>query len=91
MGYYYSGWEEGGPLAWQKLGDLFIPNLEVRSVQLAEPASCAKTVKDGLTYALRHAQNPREWIDEQAKSGPAAWAYWAEALESGEAKRDHHT
>jgi len=23
-GYYYSGWEEGGPLPWQKLGQLFI-------------------------------------------------------------------
>ena len=91
VGYYYSGWEEGGPLAWQKLGTLFIPNLEVHSVQLTEPAPAAKTVKDGLAYALKHAQNPREWIDEGACSGHAAWAYWAEALETGEAKRDHHT
>lgn len=91
VGYYYSGWEEGGPLAWQKLGDLFVPLLEVRSVQLAEPAPAAKTVKDGLVHALRHAQNPPEWIDKGACSGLAAWDYWATALETGEAKRDHHT
>ncbi len=91
VGYYYSGWEEGGPLAWQKLGDLFIPILEVRSVQLAGPAPAAKAVKDGLSYALKHAQNPPEWIDKGACSGQAAWEYWAEALETEEAKRDHHT
>jgi hypothetical protein len=90
-GYYYSGWEAGGPLPWQKLGDQFIPMLEVRSVQLCDPAPDAQAVTAGLQYALKHAQNPPEWIDEQAKSGPAAWAYWAEALASGEAKRDHHT
>ena len=90
-GYYYSGWEEGGPLPWQKLGDQFVPVLDVRSVQPCDPASDAQAVTAGLQYALKHAGNPPEWIDKQAKSGPAAWAYWAEALESGEAKRDHHT
>ena len=90
-GYYYSGWEEGGPLDWQELGELFVPLLEVRSVELALPAPAVKTVKDGLTFALKHAQNPPEWINSQARSGTAAWAYWAEALEMGEAKRDHHT
>jgi hypothetical protein len=60
-------------------------------VQLSEPAPAAKTVKAGLAYALQHAQNPREWIDERACSGQTAWDYWAKALETGEAKRDHHT
>jgi hypothetical protein len=91
VGYYYSGWEEGGPLPWQKLGDLFVPVLEVRSVQRCTAAPAEKTVKDGLAFALEHARNQSEWIDPQARSGPAAWAYWAEALESGKAKRDHHT
>ena len=90
-GYYYSGWEEGGPLPWQKLGDLFVPVLEVRSVQLCEQAQNAKVVRDGLALALKHAQNPPEWMHEQAQSGQAAWGYWARALGSGEAKRDHHT
>ena len=90
-GYYYSGWVEGGPLPWNQLGELFLPVLEVRSVQLAPAAPDAKTVKDGLAFALKHTQNPAEWIAPQARSGQAAWAYWAEALETGEAKRDHHT
>ena len=91
VGYYYSGWEEGGPLPWQELGDLFVPVLEVRSVQLCDPAPVDKVIKDGLTFALKHAENPPKLISPQAKSGPAAWDYWAEALETGEAKRDHHT
>ena len=93
VGYYYSGWEEGGPLPWTKLGDQFVHVLEVRSVKLCDPAPDAKVVHDGLAFALKHTQNPPEWIDARARarSGPAAWAYWAEALESGESKRDHHT
>jgi hypothetical protein len=89
-GYYYSGWEEGGPLAWQKLGDQFITVLEVRSVQLCDPSPAEKTIKDGLEFAIKHSGNPPEWIHPNAKSGSAAWDYWAEALESGEAKREHH-
>jgi hypothetical protein len=91
VGYYYSGWEEGGPLPWQQLGDQFIPLLEVRSVRLRPPAPDAVALKDGLAFALEHAGDSCDWIDAGAHSGPAAWAYWAEALESGEAKRDHHT
>lgn len=91
VGYYYSGWEEGGPLPWQRLGDQFVPVLEVRSVERCDPAPAAKVVVDGLTLALRHAQNPPEWIGARARSGSAAWAYWAGALQGGEAKRDHHT
>jgi hypothetical protein len=90
-GYYYSGWTEGGPLAWDKLGTLFIPVLEVRSVTLTSTVPDDKVVKDGLAYAIRHAENPPDWIQSQARSGPAAWTYWAEALETGQAKRDHHT
>ncbi|MCG7851987.1 MAG: hypothetical protein MIO92_05640, partial [Methanosarcinaceae archaeon] len=91
IGYYYSGWEEGGPLPWNKLGELFVPLLEIRSVQICEPAPVIKALKDGINFALKHAVNPPGLIQSQAKSGPAAWEYWAEALESGEAKRDHHT
>jgi hypothetical protein len=91
VGYYYSGWEEGGPLPWQKLGDQFVLVLEVRSVTLCDPAPDARVVRDGLAFALKHARNPPEWINARARSGPAAWTYWAEALRSGEAKRDHHT
>jgi hypothetical protein len=90
-GYFYAGWKEGGPLPWQELGALFVPVLEVRSVQLCDPAPAEETVKEGLAFALQHAETPPDLIEPQARSGPTAWAYWAEALETGEAKRDHHT
>ena len=60
-------------------------------MQLCDPAPDVKGILDGLSFALKHAQNPPEWLGQYARSGPAAWAYWAEALEKGEAKRDHHT
>lgn len=91
VGYYYSGWDDGGPLPWEKLGDLFVNVLEVRSVQRCDTVPIAKVVKDGLNFAIKHAQNSCEWIDAQAQSGSAAWSYWSKALESGKAKRDHHT
>jgi len=91
VGYYYSGWREGGPLPWEKLGDQFVPLLEVRSVQRCEAAPLTKIVKDGINFALKHATNPPALRGQQARSGPAAWRYWSKALESGEAKRDHHT
>ena len=94
IGYYYSGYAGyivGGPLPWQELGTQFIPLLEVHSIKLCSPQPKVKIIKDGLTYAIKHATNPPKWINMEAKAGPEAWAYWAEALENGEAKRDHHT
>lgn len=90
-GYYYSGWETGGPLPWQKLGDQFVPLLEVYCVRPGEPAPNDVVVKEALTKALKHAENPEEWIEPQARSGPAGFDFWAEALEKGTAQRDHHT
>jgi hypothetical protein len=60
-------------------------------VQRCDPAPVTKVVKDGLSFAIKHATNPTGLIDSQAQSGPAAWEYWSNALASGEAKRDHHT
>lgn len=91
VGYYYSGWETGGPTPWQKLGQLFVPNLEVRSVQLCEPATDEVVVREGIRMALRHAQGGEGWIESMGVSGPAAFDNWAAALEDGSAKRDDHT
>jgi len=91
VGYYYSGWEEGGPTPWDVLGELFVPALEVRSVELCDPAPDDVVVRDALAMAVRHAENLPGWIDPGAHAGPAAFEYWASALESGEAKRDDHT
>ncbi|MBN1579925.1 MAG: GyrI-like domain-containing protein [Anaerolineae bacterium] len=74
--------------AFQKIGPTYG---YIWSVQRCDPAPDDQVVRDGLAFALEHAKNPPEWIDPQAKSGPAAWAYWAEALKKEKAKRDHHT
>ena len=90
-GYYYSGWETGGPTPWQKLGELFVPLLEVHSVDLCDAAPDRAVVREGLSMALKFAENPTGWLSAEGLSGAAAFAYWAGALETGEAKRDDHT
>jgi hypothetical protein len=90
-GYYYDGWETGGPTPWRKLGELFIPVLIVRSVQLCEPAADQVVVRDALAAALAHAQ-PR-WDKSAAEDshfGPEAFDAWAKALEAGAAVHNHH-
>ena len=91
VGYYYDGWEAGGPLPWNRLGDQFVPLLEVHSVGPHEPAPDDVVVAQALRMALKHAANPPEWIEPRSRSGPAAYEHWAGFLEAGTAKRDHHT
>ncbi len=90
-GYYYDGWETGGPTPWRKLGEQFIPVLMVRSVQPCEPAKDQVVVRDALVAAVTHAQPGWDKsADSDAHFGPEAFDAWAKALESGAAKRNHH-
>ena len=90
-GYYYDGWETGGPTPWRKLGEQFIPVLDVHSVQLCEPASDEAVVRDALVAALAHARQGWDTgADKDAHFGPEAFDAWAKALESGAALRNHH-
>ena len=41
--------------------------------------------------ALKHAENPSEWIRPGYRSGPAGFEAWAQALGAGRANRDGHT
>lgn len=91
MGYYYAGWETGGPTAWQKLGDQFIPVLDVRSVVSCPAAGDAVVVREALKTALWLAEHPEEWtVAEDAHGGPGAYEAWAASLEAGRAIRNHH-
>ena len=65
--------------------------LEVRCLSACESAPDDKAVKDALTMALKHAQNPEEWIEREYRSGAAGFDVWAEALETGKAIRDGHS
>jgi len=89
-GYYYSGpgSEDGdGPKPWQELSVSEIGVLEIYSVELHDPASDDKAVKDALGFALEHASSPEKWIYPRYRSGPQGFDLWAEALEEGRADR----
>ena len=93
QGYYYSaiGYAEPtGPIAWENLGTMWIDWVEVYGVERCEPASDEVVVREALRMALRFAEGPAEWIRPKARSGLAAFAVWADYLESGEAILLHH-
>lgn len=91
VGYYYAGLEceEGrGPLPWTRLATWDVDLLEVYRVEPVPPAPAEKVVKEALEFALKHAQQPAEWVHPLYRSGPAGFEVWAEALEAGRASRD---
>lgn len=91
VGYFYAGWETGGPTPWQKLGDQFIPVLDVRSLEPCPPASDAVVVREAFRTAIWLAEHPREWtVAGDAHGGPEAYEAWAASLEVGKAIRNHH-
>ena len=91
VGYYYAGWETGGPTPWQKLGDQFIPVLDIRTVVPCEAAPNDVVVREAFRVALWHAENPGEWtVDDDAHVGPEAYDAWAASLEDGRAILNHH-
>jgi len=91
VGYYYAGWETGGPTPWEELGDQFIDHLEVRSIDLCDPASDKKVVVDALSRAIDFNLSGTVSTDDDAHQGPAAFEVWSKALDNGTALRDHHT
>jgi hypothetical protein len=88
VGYYYSGpgCDEGkGPKPWQELGDTGIGVLELYSVGSGQAADDATAVREALSFALEHAQNPKESISEDYASGVKGYDNWIGALEQGAA------
>jgi hypothetical protein len=88
VGYHFSGpkCDAGrGPKPWQELGDTPIGCLELYSVAPGSKASEAQTMKDGLTFALEHAQSPENWIFPKYRAGLAGFDSWIEALKTGKA------
>ena len=87
-GYYYCGLDcetGAGPLPWQELGDSEAGIVEMVCVRPGEAAAPEKTVHDALSFALRHARNPVDWIAPGYRSGPLAFSTWISALETGAA------
>lgn len=89
-GYYYkfSGNDDLlGPKPWKDLGVSDIQVIEMNSVHPTEPAPPEKVVKDAFSFALKHAENPEEWIYSKYGSGLKGYETWADALENGTANR----
>jgi hypothetical protein len=87
-GYYYAGpgCEEGkGPKPWRELGDTGIGVVEMYSVGPCEAADDAKTVREALSFALAHAENPEAWIFEHYRAGLEGFDTWIAALQQGAA------
>ena len=88
LGYYYAGWaadDGAGHLPWEKLGTWDVDVLEVYAVSPCAPADDVKVVRDALAAAIRHAEDPGDWILPGYTSGPAGFGLWADALEAGTA------
>jgi hypothetical protein len=67
------------------LGDTGIGVVELYSVSPGEAADDATVVREALSFALAHAENPEEWIFEDYASGLAGFDNWIAALEGGRA------
>jgi hypothetical protein len=88
VGYYYSGpgCDEGkGPKPWKELGDTGIGAVEMYSISPGTPPDDATTVKEALTFALEHADNPKEWIFEDYAAGLKGFDNWIHAMRAGTA------
>ncbi len=89
IGYYFKGYrveDGGGPKPWQEIGTTGVTLLEINRVKKVKPVDDITTVKQGIQNALKHAQNPKEWIQyPQYKSGLEGYDAWISALESGTA------
>lgn len=89
IGYYFKGYrveDGGGPKPWQEIGTTGVTLLEINRVKKVKPADDISTVKQGIQNALKHAQNPKEWIQyPQYKSGLEGYDAWISAMESGTA------
>jgi hypothetical protein len=91
VGYYYAGpgcVDGEGPKPWQTLGETEIGVVQLYAMALRPPASDARTVVEALSFALKHASHPNEWVFERYRTGPGAYDNWVHALENGHAS-DH--
>lgn len=89
VGYYFKGYrveDGGGPKPWSEVGTTGVTLLEINRVKKVKPGDDVTTVKQGFQNALKHAQNPKEWIQyPQYKSGLEGYDAWISALDSGTA------
>lgn len=72
---------ETKPKPWQELGKTDIGMIEMYAVKPTQAKDDSTVVKEALTFALEHAQDPAKWTFPKYKSGLAAYDSWIKALE----------
>ena len=85
-GYYYAGpgCDDGrGPKAWKEFADTGIGVLETYSISPGKAISDNKIVKNALSFAIKIAQNPADWIFDGYRAGIDGYNTWIKALKSG--------
>ena len=88
--YYFSGPGANGGIApkpWGELGESDIGLIELYNIKPKESQPDRVIITSALKNALKHAQNPKDWIYENYASGLRAYDFWIEALENGRASR----
>ncbi len=79
--------EEYGRRSWRELGTSEIGFLEVYSVTPHPPEPDQVVVREALSFALKHAQDPGQWVLDGYHTGAEGYQIWANALRSGQALR----
>ncbi len=88
QGYYYSGpgADDGkGPFPWDKLGISEIGVLAMYRVSPKDGADDRTTVRNALSFAVKFAEDPGNWVYEKYKSGKMGYDLWIQALENNQA------
>jgi hypothetical protein len=67
------------------LGDTAIGLVELYSMRRGESAEDVIVVRDALTSALKHSQNPDEWIFPRYRAGLTGFDNWIRSVEAGTA------
>ena len=91
VGYYYSGWKEGGPCPWDRMGTYDVRIVAVHSIERCPAAADDVVIRDALTSVLERVERTDGWAaSPRYRTGLPAYEMWAQALETGRANLDGH-
>ena len=84
-GYFYSGSgpiATGGPKPWEELGETHIGVLELVALEDNVVRNDRRTVMEAFSFAIRHAENPPEWLHPSEGAGIKGYTNWIQGLHS---------
>lgn len=84
-GYYFTGWETGGPTPWNELGDGNSQEIRLYRVESREPAPPIQVLKDTLNEVVSRLDK-----EDSGLSCSPTYNTWSDQLEKGQAVSDSH-